>query len=62
MRKVRSRITKHEGREEGKQEAGVMEENIQEPALRVKAVPGSQGAPNQHLLKSDVKCEARWPL
>lgn len=37
-----------------------MEENIQELALKVKAVPGAQGAPNQHLLNSDVKYEARW--
>lgn len=62
MRKVKGRITKHEGREEGEWEAGVLEENIQELALRVKAVSGSQGAPNQHLLNSDGRCEARWHL
>ena len=45
MRKVKGRITKGERREKGKYEAGVMEENIQELALRVKATLASQEAP-----------------
>ena len=60
MRKVKGRITKHEGREEGEWEAGVTEENIQELVLRVKAVSGSQRAPSQHRLTSDARHEARW--
>lgn len=45
MRKVKGGITKCEGREEGEWEAGVIEENIQELALRVKAMFGSQEIP-----------------
>lgn len=45
MRKAKGGITKGERRGKGKQEAGVMEENIRELALRMKAMLASQEAP-----------------
>ena len=45
MRKAKGGVSKGETREKGKQEAGVMDENIRELALRMKAMLASQEAP-----------------
>lgn len=45
MTDIKGRITKGEGREEEEWKSGVTEKNIQELALTVKAVFGSQEAP-----------------
>ena len=45
MRKAKGGVSKGETREKGRQEAGVMDENIRELALRMKAMLASQEAP-----------------